>query len=103
VARFEAIRGFTPRGDIAIDDFSLTPECFGLGKHSLSVSRCVVYNKLYFVNFKNDEEPDFKRPAVVPCGCEYYLKADINILRGSVATRSLIAITLLQFYRRERE
>ena len=31
VARFEAIRGFSPRGDIAIDDFSLTPECFGLG------------------------------------------------------------------------
>ncbi|XP_046995881.1 leukocyte tyrosine kinase receptor isoform X3 [Schistocerca americana] len=29
--RFEAKRGYSPRGDVAIDDFSMSPECFGLG------------------------------------------------------------------------
>ncbi|XP_012251030.2 ALK tyrosine kinase receptor isoform X2 [Athalia rosae] len=29
--RFEAIRGMGPKSDVAIDDFSLSPECFGIG------------------------------------------------------------------------
>jgi len=43
VARFEAIRGLTRQGDIAIDDFSLTPECFGLGTSRLCLYKLFIY------------------------------------------------------------
>lgn len=32
--QFEASRGYYSKADVAIDDFSLSPECFGIGNLS---------------------------------------------------------------------
>lgn len=37
---FEASRGYNGKGDVAIDDFSLSPECFGIG-NSFSASSSI--------------------------------------------------------------
>lgn len=51
--QFEASRGYSPKGDIAVDDISLSPECFGIGNFNIMlngffITQLIIFNYLPF-------------------------------------------------------
>lgn len=55
---FEGVRGLRFQGDIAIDDVTLSPECFGKGKN-IFVELMLFYQHLVGLN----------RPFEILCSC----------------------------------
>ncbi|XP_019886426.2 ALK tyrosine kinase receptor isoform X2 [Ooceraea biroi] len=60
--QFEASKGFTSKGDIAIDDISFSPECFAIGVPPKVVGNFNYYNPLVE---RTLQHPDFENETVV--------------------------------------
>ena len=54
---FEGIRGLRFSGDIALDDVTLSPECFGKGNWKIltNIAVCPVCVDLYLINLYRSE------------------------------------------------
>ncbi|KAL0123932.1 hypothetical protein PUN28_006035 [Cardiocondyla obscurior] len=63
--QFEASRGYSSKGDIAVDDISLSPECFGLGVPRDVVGDFNYYNPIIESEQVPPQHPDFGNETVV--------------------------------------
>ncbi|XP_017880511.1 ALK tyrosine kinase receptor isoform X2 [Ceratina calcarata] len=93
--QFEANKGYSSKGDIAIDDFSLSPECFGIGVPPEVVKDFNYYNPVIDSEKIPDQHADFINKTVIritTCGnmgrtgptvkqcAEEYNSTDIELL-----------------------
>ncbi|XP_034171879.1 anaplastic lymphoma kinase isoform X1 [Osmia lignaria lignaria] len=65
---FEASRGYSSKGDVAIDDFSLSPECFGIGVPPEVVGNFNYYNPVIDSEKIPDQHADFVNETVIRIG-----------------------------------
>ncbi|XP_076675839.1 anaplastic lymphoma kinase isoform X2 [Andrena cerasifolii] len=63
--QFEASRGFSSKGDVAIDDFSLSPECFGIGVPPDVVGDFNYYNPVIDSERVPNQHADFLNETVI--------------------------------------
>ncbi|XP_015594749.1 ALK tyrosine kinase receptor isoform X1 [Cephus cinctus] len=63
--QFEASKGYASKSDIAIDDFSLSPECFGIGVPADIVGDFNYYNPIIELESKPEQHVDFANETVV--------------------------------------
>ncbi|XP_076176518.1 anaplastic lymphoma kinase isoform X2 [Ptiloglossa arizonensis] len=63
--QFEASRGYSSKGDVAIDDFSLSPECFGIGVPPDVVGDFNYYNPIIDTEKVPDQHADFVNETVI--------------------------------------
>ncbi|XP_076236265.1 anaplastic lymphoma kinase isoform X2 [Calliopsis andreniformis] len=63
--QFEASRSFSSKGDVAIDDFSLSPECFGIGVPPDVVGDFNYYNPVIDSERVPDQHGDFVNETVI--------------------------------------
>ncbi|XP_012145693.1 anaplastic lymphoma kinase isoform X2 [Megachile rotundata] len=63
--QFEASRGISSKGDVAIDDFSLSPECFGIGVPPEVVGKFNYYNPVIDSERIPDQHADFVNETVI--------------------------------------
>ncbi|XP_011878033.1 PREDICTED: ALK tyrosine kinase receptor [Vollenhovia emeryi] len=61
--QFEASRGYSSKGDIAVDDISLSPECFGIGVPSNIVGDFDYYKPV--IDKVPPQHPDFVNETVI--------------------------------------
>ncbi|KAK9299944.1 hypothetical protein QLX08_007170 [Tetragonisca angustula] len=66
--QFEASKGYYSKADIAIDDFSLSPECFGIGVPPEVVGDFNYYNPVIDSEKVPDQHADFANETVVRIG-----------------------------------
>ncbi|KAL6257987.1 hypothetical protein P5V15_011582 [Pogonomyrmex californicus] len=63
--QFEASRGYSTKGDIAIDDISLSPECFGIGVPPEVVGNFNYYDPVIESEKMPPQHPDFANETVI--------------------------------------
>ncbi|XP_076635362.1 anaplastic lymphoma kinase isoform X1 [Colletes latitarsis] len=63
--QFEANRGYASKGDVAIDDFSLSPECFGIGIPPEIVGDFNYYNPIIDSEKVPEQHADFVNETVI--------------------------------------
>ncbi|XP_017761306.1 PREDICTED: leukocyte tyrosine kinase receptor isoform X2 [Eufriesea mexicana] len=93
--QFEVKKGYDPKADVAIDDFSLSPECFGIGVPPQIVGDFNYYNPVIDSEKVPDPHADFVNKTVIrltTCGntgrigpspeqcAEEYNRTDIELL-----------------------
>ncbi|KAK1117952.1 hypothetical protein K0M31_015619 [Melipona bicolor] len=66
--QFEASRGYFSKADVAIDDFSLSPECFGIGVPPEVVGDFNYYNPVIESEKVPDQHADFANETVIRIG-----------------------------------
>ncbi|KAG7206284.1 hypothetical protein KM043_003665 [Ampulex compressa] len=63
--QFEASKGYSSKGDVAIDDFSLSPECFGIGVPPEVLGNFNYYNPVIDSEKVPDQHADFVNETVI--------------------------------------
>ncbi|XP_053974206.1 ALK tyrosine kinase receptor isoform X2 [Hylaeus volcanicus] len=63
--QFEASRGYASKGDVAVDDISLSPECFGIGVPPEVVGDFNYYNPVIDSEKVPDQHVDFVNETVI--------------------------------------
>ncbi|CAK9818713.1 ALK tyrosine kinase receptor [Anthophora plagiata] len=103
--QFEASRSYSSKGDVAIDDFSLSPECFGIGVPPEVVGDFNYYNPVIDSEKVPDQHADFVNETVIritTCGnngrigptseqcAEEYNKTDIELITPPPTVEDLL-------------
>ncbi|XP_050480798.1 ALK tyrosine kinase receptor isoform X2 [Bombus huntii] len=107
--QFEASRGYYSKADVAIDDFSLSPECFGIGVPPEVVGTFNYYNPVIDSEKVPDPHADFVNETVIritTCGntgrtgpnseqcTEEYNSTDIEVLASSATVEESLPSNL---------